>query len=40
LLENEGVVGAMRLTLASANLDIVGEACLMETRMLVDLDRF
>jgi hypothetical protein len=35
LLENKGVVGAVRLALASANLDIVGETCLIE-RMLVD----
>jgi hypothetical protein len=36
LLENEGVVGAVRLALAGANLDIVGEACLVKT-MLADL---
>jgi hypothetical protein len=37
LLEDKGVVGTVRLALASANLDIVGEACLME-KMLVDLN--
>jgi hypothetical protein len=30
LLENKGVVGAVRLALASANLDIMGEASLLE----------
>jgi hypothetical protein len=37
LLEDKGVVGAVRLALASANLDIVGEASLMD-RLLVDLN--
>lgn len=32
LLENKGVVGTVRLALASANLDIVGEACLIKRR--------